>query len=315
MDNLIEYNTSAFFVVDKTKPICVNNAGHYIINERNYTTNRPNGREDYQIIYVYRGEMSVIRGSKKQIVKAGNIIFYKPFETQTYTYLHHNESEIYWVHFYGTSIERILKDLSLDNLEQLYIGEDLSIPRYINSIMSNLIIHEYGFEYYCQGNLLKILAIIGRHKNEISIKQNANKERFDKVLHAMSNSNNNKMGIKEYADMCYMSISRFSHVFKETFNESPITYLTNRKIERAKALLIESDFLIKEIANSLGYDDAYYFSRIFKKYVGKSPEDYRKDLKKRAIEDASSEYVLSHIKIESGKAILDDNKNEWRLFL
>ena len=47
------------------------------------------------------------------------------------------------------------------------------------------------------------------------------------------------------------------------------------KIERAKYLLTENDRPVKEVAEMLGFEDAFYFSRMFKKYTGVSPQAFR----------------------------------------
>jgi YesN/AraC family two-component response regulator len=57
---------------------------------------------------------------------------------------------------------------------------------------------------------------------------------------------------------------------------SPIDYFIKLKIHYACQLLSQSDMKIKEIADKTGYDDPYYFSRLFKQVMGKSPKEYRK---------------------------------------
>ena len=56
---------------------------------------------------------------------------------------------------------------------------------------------------------------------------------------------------------------------------SPKQYLLNKRLTRAKELLKETNASVFEIANSVGYDDQLYFSRIFKKHIGISPTEYK----------------------------------------
>jgi YesN/AraC family two-component response regulator len=60
---------------------------------------------------------------------------------------------------------------------------------------------------------------------------------------------------------------------------SPIEYLTHLRIDRAKELLAHSDIRIKEVSQSVGYEDELYFSRIFKKIAGVSPTQFSDDQK------------------------------------
>lgn len=53
------------------------------------------------------------------------------------------------------------------------------------------------------------------------------------------------------------------------------------RVEKAKEYLLQKDILAYEVANLVGYNDATYFSSIFKKYTGVSPTEYRQNLLKQ----------------------------------
>ncbi|WP_167959102.1 response regulator [Anaerosporobacter faecicola] len=69
----------------------------------------------------------------------------------------------------------------------------------------------------------------------------------------------------------------FSKIFKEETGENFIEYVTNVRIEKAKELLIGTDYSMKEICCRIGYADPNYFSRAFKKNVGVTPTEYKSD--------------------------------------
>lgn len=75
----------------------------------------------------------------------------------------------------------------------------------------------------------------------------------------------------------YVNISPyyFSKIFKEGTGENFIEYLTNIRIEKAKELLSNTDYSMKEICVMVGYSDPNYFSRSFKKNVGVTPTEYK----------------------------------------
>ena len=80
-------------------------------------------------------------------------------------------------------------------------------------------------------------------------------------------------------DICrefYCSRSRFSHAFKRETGESFKEYLIGVRLEHAKRLLKYSNLNVTEIAFSVGFHDANYFSNVFKKRLGVSPLAYRK---------------------------------------
>lgn len=69
----------------------------------------------------------------------------------------------------------------------------------------------------------------------------------------------------------YLSPVYISKIFKEEIGESPINYLIKVRLSRALELLEEGDMSVKSIAKSVGYDDAYHFSKLFKKYYDQPP--------------------------------------------
>lgn len=74
----------------------------------------------------------------------------------------------------------------------------------------------------------------------------------------------------------YLSPVYISKIFKDETDESPINYLIKIRLEKAATILSEdNESSIKQIANQVGYDDAYHFSKLFKKYYGHSPSHYR----------------------------------------
>ena len=79
--------------------------------------------------------------------------------------------------------------------------------------------------------------------------------------------------IADYINISEMHLRR---IFKQTLNISPIKYINFLKLEKAKNMLIASNFTVAEVAHSAGFEDPYYFSRLFKKEMGISPSEYRK---------------------------------------
>ncbi|WP_165861281.1 AraC family transcriptional regulator [Paenibacillus paeoniae] len=79
----------------------------------------------------------------------------------------------------------------------------------------------------------------------------------------------------ELAVMFNCSVSHLSRAFKHQMGASPIHYLIQIRMEHAKELLLGSKASLKTIADRIGYPDGFYFSRMFKKHTGYSPQHYR----------------------------------------
>lgn len=84
-----------------------------------------------------------------------------------------------------------------------------------------------------------------------------------------------KITLEEVSNLVYMNPSYFSSFFKSKTNRTFIEYLTQVRMNKAKELLRHKDTRVYEVAGMVGYDDFRHFSRIFKRYTGQNPHDYR----------------------------------------
>lgn len=82
--------------------------------------------------------------------------------------------------------------------------------------------------------------------------------------------------LEHLSNLFYINPSYLSYLFKEKTGENLIDYVNKERIDRAKQLLQTSDEKVYKIAKNLGYDNAKYFFRLFKKMTGYTPEAYRK---------------------------------------
>lgn len=73
-----------------------------------------------------------------------------------------------------------------------------------------------------------------------------------------------------------LSVSHFRSLFKKSYNVSPMNYVQTLRIEKAKHLLLYSNFSVGEISEKCGFSNLYSFSRAFKRCVGLSPRDFTK---------------------------------------
>ena len=79
------------------------------------------------------------------------------------------------------------------------------------------------------------------------------------------------------ASLFYLNRSYRSTLFRQTTRTKFVDYLNSVRIEKAKEILENSDRKMYQVAKAVGYDNTKYFFRIFKKIVGISPEQYRKE--------------------------------------
>ncbi|USK58176.1 helix-turn-helix domain-containing protein [Peribacillus asahii] len=86
--------------------------------------------------------------------------------------------------------------------------------------------------------------------------------------------------LTKLAKKSLVSPSHFSRVFKETTGIGLIVYVNTKRIIKAKELLLETNYTISHIAELCGFESMPHFHRIFKKYMDRTPANYRKEYRK-----------------------------------
>jgi AraC-like DNA-binding protein len=81
--------------------------------------------------------------------------------------------------------------------------------------------------------------------------------------------------VQELARRAGLGPAHFSALFLDRFGQSPIAHLIQIKMRHACLLLDSSDWSVARIASEVGYDDPFYFSRLFSRTMGCSPRNYR----------------------------------------
>ena len=82
--------------------------------------------------------------------------------------------------------------------------------------------------------------------------------------------------LEELAVQAGVSSSHYSTLFRKQTGFSPLDFILRQRVQHAASLLATTPDSITAIASAVGYEDAYYFSRCFRKIMGCSPRAYRK---------------------------------------
>jgi YesN/AraC family two-component response regulator len=122
-----------------------------------------------------------------------------------------------------------------------------------------------------------------REREEVARKpENGSKVQFEElspveqVIHHMEANQAMDMTLAEAAGLVHLNPSYFCKLFKQHTATTFTDYVTNVRMKEAARLLENTSLRITEIAERLGYSDPAYFSNTFKKTIGQTPSDYRK---------------------------------------
>jgi AraC family transcriptional regulator len=91
----------------------------------------------------------------------------------------------------------------------------------------------------------------------------------------------------DLASIVRLSASHFFRAFKESFGEAPLAYLARRRMERAQQMMLETNEPLSQIALACGLCDQSHFTRVFRRVVGMSPNAWRREHARYALEQNS----------------------------
>lgn len=249
----------------------------YFPNAKSHYITRDEGCPDNILIYCVRGNGHFQIGKKKFEMHPNQFII-TPATTQPLTYGTSEEDPwtIYWLHFTGRDI---------DKFNKLFDIQISSVPQDIPHNKKGLEVWDEMYKSLEMGFSLENI----RHANlclsyflstffypEKSKVENGGDDDFvTTTILYMRSKLNERLSVEDMAALHHLSVSHFSAMFRKATGMPPIDYFIHLKIQQACQLLYSGKAKVKEVAESLGYEDAFYFSRLFKKYMKISPEKYK----------------------------------------
>lgn len=178
----------------------------------------------------------------------------------------------------GRKAANIIKQQNKDKIViMMMVYDDFELIH--DSLISD--INEYILKPIKPSDLIDIIDkfIVNLKTNDDLKKGRYTKDKKDLSISASIEYINNNLGenvsLEQVASICNLSPCYFSKVFKKEVGVNFISYVNDKKINRAKEILETTDNSIINIAIDLGYEDCGYFIRVFKKLQGVTPKKYR----------------------------------------
>lgn len=109
------------------------------------------------------------------------------------------------------------------------------------------------------------------------------KDRILAIIHQLHAEPARDWHIDQLASLTGLSLPHFTERFRKQTGCPPKQFLIRLRLQIASALMQDADLTVAEIANRIGYDDPYYFSRLFRRHTGLSPRAYRRELGVKSI--------------------------------
>lgn len=230
---------------------------------------------DNKLYVVEKGEIEIGFNDQTLHVKAGEMVLIPALVNHSLKLHNCNSAKKTWLHFnmklgsidYFSGYEQPIK-ITLPNKNHA-----ISVMKEV--ISSNKLDEPFRSLKTSAG----IFELVSIFLSECSpLTQNASITGIEKAISYIDANFTEQFSLSDLAEKYGCSPNHFIKKFKEKTGYTPIKYLALKKIDASKKLLETTTFPISEIMEKVGFYDASYFSKLFKKTVGYSPREYRDNL-------------------------------------
>ena len=258
----------------------ITHMGYFPHAERHYIR-RSKGCEDNILIYCLHGKGYCSIGRYHFDILPNQYLIL-PTTSDILTYWADSDEPwtIYWVHFTGPSIESFNQSLNI-------FGHKGPVTFPLNR--RGLSVWEEM--YTCLTNGLNIDNV--RHANlclhhfiasflypDPGVHQKDDEDQIAATINYMEGMVDSRITVEALAERLKLSTSHFSAIFRKATGMPPMDYFIQLKMQKACQLLYLNNMKVKEVAEAIGYEDPFYFSRQFKKHMKVSPLLYKEASKR-----------------------------------
>ena len=139
---------------------------------------------------------------------------------------------------------------------------------------------DYSDKIYCKSLLYQIYSEIAR-ENTLRYIPKSKKESIESAIGMMQeNYCDPEFSIEALCTAFSMSTVHFRRIFSQIYHTSPIKYINSLRLTKAKDLLANTDTKIQHISQLCGFNNPYYFTKVFKENTGMTPSVYRSSAKR-----------------------------------
>lgn len=233
--------------------------------------------DDNLLIYCVAGAGSFSVEQSQHSIGKGDLLILPSGVAHAYRASDDNPWSIYWIHFSGSKSEQFIEYLQGEkNHLTIPVGVNSNLINSFDLLLESLQSSIHLSSYIHASSILRqILTHIPLLKPLAKAQRLSHQFDLERVHAIMQSSLHGQLDLETLANSVNLSKFHFIKRYKELTNTTPINYFLHLKIERACHLLDISTKPVKEISYNLGYEDTYYFSRLFKKVMGISPKQYR----------------------------------------
>lgn len=228
----------------------------------------------YHLVLVTKGKGIFKRKGKETPIEAGTLFFV--FPNEVYEIIAEDSFTYLYIDFDGDRVLRLFDDLGISQSKCVFQNFGHLYDFWISSIKR---VNHENATTLTESVLLYSLSFIGKDGQSTELKDT---ERFDAALEYIGNNYADpSLSINKIAGLFFYNEKYFSALFRKRTGEKFTDYLNKLRIEHALRLVQAGEGSIGVLAEASGFNDPFYFSKVFKRFIGQTPTEYKKDLSKR----------------------------------
>ncbi|MDR0452095.1 MAG: helix-turn-helix domain-containing protein [Treponema sp.] len=231
---------------------------------------------EFQMVYITEGRGVFKSEGKTWAVEPGSMMLVLPGIKHLYKPDFETGWHEYWVGFNGGYFTRLLERGILSR-EKVFFNTGLhdNILAIFNQIFDEIRAQRPLYQFKACAGILSLVSEILAHDRRRD-QPGYYQKIADKAKYFMEKNIFGAINITAISDQIGVSASRLNEIFKTHTGMTPYQYYIHIKINKASIILEEEDIPIQTVALQLGFDDPYYFSRLFKNKTGVAPSKWRK---------------------------------------
>lgn len=210
-------------------------------------------------------------------IEKGHLLYFPPQSTYHYCCQPHAEGRYYWLTADGTDADELFRECGLTEQCVKPLSNLRSLTQQIDEMLR---VSEDGLvqQYELNAHLQLLLTHLQRQVAPVGINPHHRKQ-LKEIIHRIERYPERPISNDHLAKKCELSEHYFITLFKQYTGDTPQEFRQKILVSRACNLLESSDLSVQEISYLLGIDDPAYFSRLFRRRQGMSPQKYRQNLK------------------------------------
>lgn len=228
-------------------------------------------RAYYGLVFILDGEAEYVFSDRVVYGKKNDIVYFKKGESYV-THALGGKNLEYCVISFDMGENDAVQLLPFSTVN--HVTHILKYKEMFQYIEEACYVKNVGYKILAKSLILSLIYELLQEINFNHLKSDAILFSMSAVLNYIENNIDRKIDIDVLANISGYSSSHFRKKFREIYGISPVEYINYLRIEKAKDLLKSRMYLKHEIAKMCGFENVYYFSRVFKKIVGCPPKEY-----------------------------------------